>query len=125
LLGDLIKESAPPPTHTQKKEGKKKKMVTFMYWLTNFSHCRLSRKKRVDESQTLTLDFIRHSLIQQEDSIIFSLLERSQFCYNADTYDCDAFHKDGFHGSLVEFMVRETEKLHAQVISVQKRKIII
>ncbi|GMY25908.1 chorismate mutase 3, chloroplastic [Fagus crenata] len=76
---------------------------------------RLSRKKRVDESQTLTLDCIRHSLIQQEDSIIFSLLERSQFCYNADTYDRDAFHKDGFHGSLVEFMVRETEKLHAQV----------
>ncbi|KAE8023179.1 hypothetical protein FH972_008914 [Carpinus fangiana] len=79
------------------------------------SPVRYARKKRVDESETLTLDCIRHSLIRQEDSIIFSLLERAQYCYNADTYDHDAFSVDGFRGSLVEFMVRETEKLHAQV----------
>lgn len=76
---------------------------------------RFERKKRVDESQNLTLDAIRNSLIRQEDSIIFSLLERAQYCYNAETYDPDALSMDGFHGSLVEFMVRETEKLHAQV----------
>lgn len=76
---------------------------------------RFERKKRVDESQNLTLDAIRNSLIRQEDSIIFSLLERAQYCYNAETYDPDAMSMDGFHGSLVEFMVRETEKLHAQV----------
>ncbi|EEF29485.1 chorismate mutase 1, chloroplastic [Ricinus communis] len=75
----------------------------------------LTKKKRVDESENLTLENIRRSLIRQEDSIIFSLLERSQYCYNADTYDPDAFAMDGFHGSLVEFMLRETEKLHAQV----------
>ncbi|OAY60275.1 chorismate mutase 1, chloroplastic [Manihot esculenta] len=75
----------------------------------------LEKKKRVDESQNLTLEHIRHSLIRQEDSIIFSLLERSQYCYNADTYDPDAFAMDGFHGSLVEFILKETEKLHAQV----------
>ncbi|KAJ9683734.1 hypothetical protein PVL29_019349 [Vitis rotundifolia] len=73
------------------------------------------RKKRVDESHNLTLDAIRNSLIRQEDSIIFSLLERAQYCYNAETYDPDALSMDGFQGSLVEFMVRETEKLHAQV----------
>lgn len=72
-------------------------------------------KTRVDESESLTLDGIRNSLIRQEDSIIFSLLERSQFCYNADTYNPDAFPLDGFHGSLIEFMLKETEKLHAQV----------
>ncbi|XP_010670212.1 chorismate mutase 1, chloroplastic [Beta vulgaris subsp. vulgaris] len=72
-------------------------------------------KTRVDESESLTLDGIRMSLIRQEDSIIFSLLERSQFCYNADTYNPDAFPLDGFHGSLIEFMLKETEKLHAQV----------
>ncbi|EXB65063.1 Chorismate mutase [Morus notabilis] len=76
---------------------------------------RFSGKKRVDESESLTLDSIRHSLIRQEDSIIFSLLERAQYCYNADTYDLDAFSMDGFRGSLVKFMVGETEKLHAQV----------
>jgi chorismate mutase len=61
------------------------------------------------------LDSIRTSLIRLEDSIIFGLLERAQYCYNADTYDSDAFHVDGFGGSLAEFMVRETEKLHAKV----------
>jgi len=75
----------------------------------------VSAKKRIDESEYLTLDQIRHSLIRLEDSIIFSLLERSQYAYNEDTYDPDAFSMDEFHGSLVEYMLRETEKLHAKV----------
>ncbi|XP_078436145.1 chorismate mutase 1 [Wolffia australiana] len=74
-----------------------------------------SEKKRVDESQSLTLDSIRESLIRQEDSIIFSLLERAQYCFNPDTYNHNVFNMDGFQGSLVEFMVRGTERLHAQV----------
>ena len=81
----------------------------FLFWYS-YPH-----KERVDASESYTLDSIRHFLIRQEDSIIFSLLERAQYCYNADTYDHHAFSKDGFHGSLVEFMVKETEKLHAQV----------
>ncbi|KAL3629407.1 Chorismate mutase 1-like protein [Castilleja foliolosa] len=72
-------------------------------------------KNRVDETQSYTLDGIRNSLIRQEDSIIFSLVERSQFCYNEETYDPDVFAMDGFHGSLVEYMVKETEKLHGKV----------
>nr|XP_043615958.1 chorismate mutase 1, chloroplastic [Erigeron canadensis]XP_043615959.1 chorismate mutase 1, chloroplastic [Erigeron canadensis] len=70
---------------------------------------------RVDESKVYTLDGIRSSLIRQEDSIIFSLLERAQYFYNEDTYDPNAFFKDGFDGSLVEFMVKEIEKVYAQV----------
>lgn len=70
---------------------------------------------RIDESDIYTLDGIRSSLIRQEDSIIFSLVERAQYCYNGDTYDPKAFFMDGFQGSLVEFMVRETEKIHAKV----------
>lgn len=69
----------------------------------------------MDESDSLTLENIRHSLIRLEDSIIYSLLERSQYAYNAESYDQDAFFVDGFKGSLVEFMVMETEKLHAKV----------
>ncbi|WRX13558.1 hypothetical protein QQP08_006045 [Theobroma cacao] len=79
------------------------------------SAIRFSKKQRMDESETLTLKNIRHSLIRQEDSIICSLLERSQYRYNQDTYDKHAFSMEGFHGCLVEYMVRETEKLHAQV----------
>jgi chorismate mutase len=74
-----------------------------------------AEKQRVDQSEILTLDSIRNTLIRLEDSIIFGLLERAQYCYNADTYDSHSFHVDGFGGSLVEFMVRETEKLHAKV----------
>ncbi|KAK1440797.1 hypothetical protein QVD17_06629 [Tagetes erecta] len=70
---------------------------------------------RIDESEFYTLDGIRSSLIRQEDSIIFSLVERAQYCYNEDTYDPKAFFMDGFQGSLVEFMVKETEKIHAKV----------
>lgn len=74
-----------------------------------------SSTERVDESKILTLESIRHSLIRQEDSIIFALLERAKYCYNADTYDKNVFSVNGFHGSLVEYMVRETERLHAKV----------
>ncbi|WZZ67812.1 chorismate mutase 3, chloroplastic [Brassica napus] len=73
------------------------------------------RGLRVDASESLTLDSIRHSFIRQEDSIIFNLLERAQYRYNANTYDEDAFTMEGFQGSLVEFMIRETEQLHAKV----------
>ncbi|KZV33303.1 chorismate mutase 1, chloroplastic-like [Dorcoceras hygrometricum] len=75
---------------------------------------RLAPKTRVDETQSYTLEGIRNSLIQQEDSIIFSLVERAQFCYNAETYDPNG-SLDGFQGSLLEYIVRETEKLHAKV----------
>nr|ACG40583.1 chorismate mutase [Zea mays] len=81
----------------------------------NNSATPMAKEERVDRSEILTLDSIRQVLIRLEDSIIFGLLERAQFCYNADTYDSNAFHMDGFGGSLVEYMVRETEKLHAQV----------
>ncbi|KAL3346709.1 hypothetical protein AABB24_025253 [Solanum stoloniferum] len=75
----------------------------------------LGEIKRIDETESYTLDGIRNSLIRQEDSIIFSLVERAQYCFNAETYDPDVFVMDGFHGSLVEYIVKETEKLHAKV----------
>ena len=83
---------------------------------------RSSPKERVDISDNLTLEAIRRSLISQEDSIIFSLLERAQYCYNGDTYDPNAFSMDGFSGSLVEYLVKETERLHAQVLEHSKRR---
>jgi len=75
----------------------------------------LPKEERVDESKTYTLEGIRHSLIRQEDSIIYALLERAQYCYNAETYDPNAFFMDGSQGSLVDFMLKETEKLHARM----------
>nr|CAB3478389.1 unnamed protein product [Digitaria exilis] len=75
----------------------------------------VTKEGRVDRSEILTLDSIRQTLIRLEDSIIFGLLERAQYRHNTATYDKNSFHMDGFEGSLVEYMVRETEKLHAQV----------
>ncbi|ESW29682.1 hypothetical protein PHAVU_002G090000 [Phaseolus vulgaris] len=65
--------------------------------------------------KSFTLDNIRNSLIQQEDSIIFSLLERAQYSHDSCAYDNDAFFLDGFKGSLVQYMVLQNEKLHSQV----------
>lgn len=76
--------------------------------------CRYA-KERVDSSQTLTLNAIRKSLILQEDSIIFNLLLRAQYAYNANTYNDGALCIGSFHGSFVNFIVKETERLHAQV----------
>ncbi|KAL6287808.1 hypothetical protein ACE6H2_012198 [Prunus campanulata] len=75
----------------------------------------LATKKRVDETDNLTLEGIRHSLIRQEDSIIFGLLERAQYCHNMPAYDSSAFPMVGFHGSLLEYILQETEKLHGRV----------
>ncbi|KAL0795561.1 hypothetical protein Bca101_066938 [Brassica carinata] len=47
--------------------------------------------------------------------LLFSSSEILRVCYNPDTYDEDAFAMEGFQGSLVEFMARETEQLHAKV----------
>ncbi|XP_047334805.1 chorismate mutase 1, chloroplastic-like [Impatiens glandulifera] len=72
-------------------------------------------KERIDETQSYTLEGIRNCLVRQEDSIMFGLLERAQYRLNPETYESDVFDMDGFKGSLVEFMVKETEKLHAGV----------
>ena len=69
------------------------------------------------EIEPLTLANIRESLIRQEDTIIYALLQRAQFSFNGPTYDRNSFAIPGFEGSLVEFMLKETERLHAKVSS--------
>jgi chorismate mutase len=67
------------------------------------------------EIEPLTLANIRESLIQQEDTIIYALLQRAQFGFNSPTYDNSSFSTPGFDGSLLQFMLKETEHLHAKV----------
>ncbi|KAL4347977.1 hypothetical protein GQ457_17G002070 [Hibiscus cannabinus] len=47
------------------------------------------------------------------DSIISSFIERAHYRHNENAYE--AFSIDGFYGSLVEYLLRGTEKLHNQV----------
>ncbi|KAF8062651.1 CM1 [Scenedesmus sp. PABB004] len=63
---------------------------------------------------------IGSSLIRQEDSIIFTLIERAQFARNAAVYEpggvqVPAYGCDGTRLSLLEYLLRETEALHGKV----------
>ncbi|KAG1670864.1 hypothetical protein FOA52_000366 [Chlamydomonas sp. UWO 241] len=73
-----------------------------------------------DMSGLLTLDNIRSSLIRQEDTIIFNLIERAQYAANDPVYVDGAiavpgYSADGRHYSLLEYSLRETEQLHGKV----------
>ncbi|XP_022142025.1 chorismate mutase 2 isoform X2 [Momordica charantia] len=65
-------------------------------------------------SDMLTLDGIRDSLIRQEDTIVFSLIERAKFPLNRKMYYNNHTSIPGFSGSLVEFVVKETEAIQAK-----------
>ena len=74
----------------------------------------------VDTSDRLSLDNIRASLIRQEDSIIFGLIERAQYKLNAPVYvsggvEVPCFHPDGTRASMLEFMLRESEQLGGKI----------
>ncbi|XVE97336.1 hypothetical protein REPUB_Repub03eG0010900 [Reevesia pubescens] len=63
----------------------------------------------------LTLEMVRDSLIRQEDTIVFSLIERARFPLNSPTYDPSYTSIPGSCGSLVEFIVKQTEAIQAKV----------
>eukprot|EP00037_Helgoeca_nana_P027497 m.314985 g.314985 ORF g.314985 m.314985 type:complete len:291 (-) comp27513_c0_seq1:2172-3044(-) len=70
------------------------------------------------EPQALQLADLRGQLIRQEETIIFALIERAQFGCNPAVYSTDkvlGMMPDGFNGSFLDFMFRETERLHALV----------
>lgn len=71
-------------------------------------------------SDVLSLDSIRASLIRQEETIIFALIERAQFLQNKVVYEKKGFgdlrgddNEDDL--SLLEYMLIGTERLHAKV----------
>ncbi|RHY57520.1 hypothetical protein DYB38_001176, partial [Aphanomyces astaci] len=85
-------------------------------------HSSKSRNMTATPKKVL-LDDYRNVLIRQEETIIFSLIERAQFLRNAPIYRkrADATASllsfkgkyNGFEGSFLEFMLSETERLHA------------
>mmetsp|Transcript_118816 Transcript_118816/g.318792 ORF Transcript_118816/g.318792 Transcript_118816/m.318792 type:complete len:288 (-) Transcript_118816:94-957(-) len=78
-----------------------------------------------DPDEALDLNNIRRSLQRMEDSIIFSLIERSQYRVNRAVYQpnyqkLSKFHlhqlrMSGSDGSLGDWFIYQTECLHAQV----------
>ena len=74
------------------------------------------------EADKLSLASIRSALIRQEDTIIYALIERAQFahnqaCYNGNEPAYAALTGTGGKGSssLLDYMLLETERLHAHV----------
>ncbi|KAK9814496.1 hypothetical protein WJX72_006773 [[Myrmecia] bisecta] len=80
----------------------------------------VERSDSVDLSSSLSLDNIRQALIRQEDTIIFSLIERAQFAANDLVYQPDGipvpgYGQDGRRYSLLEYLLRETEQIHGKI----------
>lgn len=63
----------------------------------------------------LTLPDLRSNLIRQEETIIFALIERAQWKINPVVYEPGAFPLSGFDGSFSDYLLWETEKVHARV----------
>jgi chorismate mutase len=71
-------------------------------------------------SLTLDLNQVRDALIRMEDSIIFAIIERSQFLLNRKVYQpggipVPGFFLDGRQYSMVEYLLRETEQMHGRI----------
>ncbi|KAK7377123.1 hypothetical protein VNO80_02543 [Phaseolus coccineus] len=72
--------------------------------------CRMAKA----EETVYTLTSVRENLIRQEDTIIYGLIERAKFPSNSHTYDEKYAQIPGFSGSLVEFVVKNTEDIQAK-----------
>lgn len=75
----------------------------------------------VTTSQVFSLDSIRSTLVRQEETIIFALIERAQYRRNRVIYDAKDYgstgelNANGVPISFMEYMLMETEKLHSKV----------
>lgn len=58
----------------------------------------------------LNLEWLRKSLVRQEDTIIFSVIERSRFPINSILYE------DSSSASLFHFFLKESEAVQAKVL---------
>lgn len=69
---------------------------------------------KVADSSEMTLETVRDSLIREEDTIIFSLIERAKYPINVGAYDKTKTAIPECSDSLVEFIIKETEAAHAK-----------
>lgn len=63
----------------------------------------------------VSLENVRKSLIRQEDTIIFSLIERSKYPIPPSLYNDKCSLIPALSGSLLESIVKETEATQAKV----------
>lgn len=63
----------------------------------------------------LDLNNIRAALVRMEDTIVFDLIERSQFFELPSVYQVNKYQIEGFLGLFMEWLLLQTEKVHSQV----------
>ncbi|KAM9935830.1 hypothetical protein OXX80_004610 [Metschnikowia pulcherrima] len=68
-----------------------------------------------DAKTVLDLNNIRAALVRMEETIVFGLIERSQFFSSPSVYQRNKYHIEGFDGSFMEWLLLQTEKVHSQV----------
>ncbi len=66
-------------------------------------------------NKQLLLENIRGVLMRLEETIIFALMERAQFCVNAPVYEPGRFGAATGGESLLGYLLRETEQIHARM----------
>lgn len=75
-----------------------------------------NKEKNIDD--VFSLNSIRGTLIRQEETIIFALIERAQFKKNNKIYNNDGWNlkkPDSSSASLLDWMFIQTESIHSQV----------
>ncbi|KAG5147630.1 hypothetical protein AAZX31_06G058700 [Glycine max] len=88
-------------------------MLRFLVLLLTLASCRESNKMAKAE-YNYTVDSARASLVRQEDTIIFGLIERARFPLNSPTYNQSYASIPQFRGTLLDFLVRDTEVIQAK-----------
>lgn len=63
----------------------------------------------------LQLPNIRQALIRMEDTIVFDLIERSQFYSSPSVYEPNKYNIPNFNGSFLDWSLLQMEKTHSQV----------
>lgn len=71
------------------------------------------RKQKINMIKELELASIRSNLIQQEETIIFSLIERAQFKINSKIYNYKEIKIPDYSFSFMEYLLKKTEDIHA------------
>ena len=91
-------------------------VITWVILTLNYRMAEAEAESR----NTYTLDSVREALIRQEDTIVFNVIERAKYPINSHTYrENYTSNIPGFCGSLVEFIVKDTEAIQAKVNIIQ------
>lgn len=75
----------------------------------------LSRMDFTKPETVLKLENIRDALVRMEDTIVFDLIERSEFYHSPSVYKEDYFQIPNFKGTFLQWILLQTEKTHSQV----------